>query len=132
MIVSMLGGRAAEEVIFNEITTGASNDFDQATRIAKAMVVDYGMSAMGPINFGPHQDITDWGKSYNQQNTIAESTLTQIDAEVKDIIDSCYKKSVALITKHKEELKKVAEALIKTESVDEDELIALIGQKPKA
>lgn len=131
MIVSMLGGRAAEEVMFDEITTGASNDFDQATRIAKGMVVDYGMSKMGPINFGPHQDITDWGKSYNQQNTIAESTLTQIDAEVKDIIDACYKQAVKLIRDHKAELKKVADELIKKESIDEDELIALIGEKPK-
>lgn len=130
MIVSMLGGRAAEEVIFNEITTGASNDFDQATRIAKGMVVDYGMSKMGPINFGPHQDITDWGKSYYQQNSIAESTLTQIDAEVKDIIDACYKDAVRLIKEHKAELKKVADELIKKESIDEDELIALIGPKP--
>jgi len=130
MIVSMLGGRAAEEVIFNEITTGASNDFDQATRIAKGMVVDYGMSKMGPINFGPHQDITDWGKSYYQQNSIAESTMTQIDAEVKAIIDECYKEAVKLIKAHKAELKKVADELIKKESIDEDELIALIGPKP--
>lgn len=130
MIVSMLGGRAAEEVIFGEVTTGASNDFDQATRIAKGMVVDYGMSNMGPINFGPHQDITDWGKSYYQQNSIAESTMTQIDSEVKAIIDWCYKESVKLIKEHKAELKKVADELIKKESIDEDELIALIGPKP--
>ena len=61
-IAVMMGGRAAEEVIFNEVTTGASNDFDQATSVAKAMVVEYGMSSLGPINFGPTRDVTEWGK----------------------------------------------------------------------
>jgi cell division protease FtsH len=70
----MLGGRAAEEVVFNDVTTGASNDFDQATQIARSMVIDYGMSELGPINFGPTQDITDWGKTYYGQNTVSEST----------------------------------------------------------
>ncbi len=128
MIVMMLGGRAAEEVVFKEITTGASNDFGQATRIAKAMVVDYGMSELGPINYGPNQDITEWGASY-QQNTVSEETLSKIDAEVKKIIDACYKKSLKLIKEHRTQLDKVAEELILHESMDEDEFEALVGKK---
>lgn len=128
MIVTMLGGRAAEEIVFKEITTGASNDFGQATRIAKGMVVDYGMSDMGPINYGANQDITDWGASY-QQNTVSEETLSKIDAEVKKIIDRCYKMSLKLINDHRSELDKVAEALIQHESMDEDEFETLVGKK---
>lgn len=129
MIRTMLGGRAAEEVIFGEVTTGASNDFDQATRIAKSMVIDYGMSSLGPINYGPHQDITDWGKAYYQQNSVSENTMYLIDTEVKKIIDACYKDAVALIKKHRKELHAVAKELIKTESMDEDEFEKIVGKK---
>lgn len=129
MIVTMLGGRAAEEVVFGEITTGASNDFGQATRIAKGMVVDYGMSDLGPISFGPNQDVTDWGKSYYQQNTVSEETMGKIDDEVKKIIDRCYKDAVSLIKKYRKELDAVAEELIKTESMDEDEFEKIVGKK---
>lgn len=129
MIVSMLGGRAAEEVVFNEITTGASNDFDQATSIARAMVVDYGMSDLGPINYGANQDITNWGGYYGQ-NTVSEETLNKIDLEVQKIIQSSYKSAVALVKQHRAELDKVAEALMKTESLDEDEFVTIVGVKP--
>jgi len=129
MIVSMLGGRAAEEVVFNEITTGASNDFDQATSIARAMVVDYGMSDLGPINYGANQDITNWGGYYGQ-NTVSEETLNKIDLEVQKIIQSSYKSAVALVKQHRAKLDKVAEALMKTESLDEDEFVTIVGVKP--
>lgn len=129
MIVTMLGGRAAEEVVFGEITTGASNDFGQATRIAKGMVVDYGMSDLGPINYGPNQDITDWGKAYYQQNTVSEETMAKIDNEVKRIIDGCYKEAVRLVKKYRKELDAVADTLIRTESMDEDEFEKIVGKK---
>jgi len=126
MITSMLGGRAAEETVFNEVTTGASNDFNQATSIARAMVVDYGMSDLGPINFGDSNDATDWGRYYGQ-NSISEETMHKIDMEIEKIIKSCYKDAVALIKKHRTKLDKVATALIKSESLDEDEFVALVG-----
>ncbi len=131
MIVSMLGGRAAEEVVFDEITTGASNDFDQATSIARAMVVDYGMSDLGPINYGANQDVTNWGGYYGQ-NTVSEETLNKIDMEVQKIIQSSYKNAVALIKEHREKLDKVADALMKTESLDEDEFVTIVGVKPSS
>lgn len=130
MIIGILGGRAAEEVVFGEVTTGASNDFDQATRIAKSMVIDYGMSDLGPINYGPHQDITDMGRPYYAQNTVSEQTLTHIDEEVRKIIDAAYISAVKIIKKHRKELDKVAKELIKNESIYEDEFVKLVGKKP--
>src|SRR3989338_4267184 len=132
MIISMLGGRAAEEVVFDEITTGAANDFDQATHIAHSMVVEYGMSPLGPINYGPTQDASEWGRTYFVQNTISDETMSKIDIEVSNIISSCYKSAVALIKKHRKELDKVAEALVKQESIDEDEFEKLVGEKSKS
>ncbi len=129
MITSMLGGRAAEEVVFGDVTTGASNDFDQATQIARGMVVDYGMSSLGPINFGPTQDITEWGKSYYGQNPVSEATMSKIDNEVKRIIDECYVQAIALIKKNRKALDNVADELLKKESIDGDEFEKIVGKK---
>ena len=103
-ITVMLGGRAAEELVFNEITTGAANDFDQATRLARLMVVEYGMSDLGPINLGPTIDVTEWGKSFFQQDQISEETLAKIDREVKKILDACYKRAKEILKTHRKEL----------------------------
>lgn len=130
-IVSMLGGRAAEDVVFNEVTTGASNDFNQATRIAKSMVIDYGMSDLGPINYGPNQDVTDYGRAYYQQNNISEETMSRIDKEVEKIISEAYTQAKALIKKHRKQLDAVASELIKHESLDEDEFVKIVGKKPE-
>ena len=127
----MMGGRAAEEVVFNEVTTGAANDFDQATQIAKAMVVEYGMSELGPINFGPTMDITEWGKTYWEQNSVSQEMLAKIDSEVKKIITSRYKIAVQTIKEKKEILSQVATALLKTESLDQDEFEKIVGTKQK-
>ena len=127
----MMGGRAAEEAIFNETTTGAANDFDQATNIAKAMVVEYGMSDLGPINFGPTRDVTEWGKTYWEQNTVSQEMLAKIDAEVKEIITSHYKIAVQTVKANKKLLDDVAVALLKTESLDQDEFEKIVGTKPK-
>lgn len=129
-IISMMGGRAAEKLIFNEVTTGAASDFDQATRIARAMVVEFGMSDLGPINFGPSYEI-EWGRRYWDQNTISESMLAKIDAEVKKIIDYCYQKAEKILLKNKPLLDKVADELLKKESLDDEEFLKIVGPKPK-
>jgi len=128
-IMVMMGGRAAEEVVFGEITTGAANDFDQATQIARAMVVEYGMSSLGPINFGPTFDVTEWGKNYSEQSPISQEMLAKIDEEIKKIITTAYKKSVSLIKEKKDLLDKIAETLIKKESLDQDEFEKIVGKK---
>ncbi len=130
-ITSMMGGRAAEAIVFKEVTTGAANDFDQATQIAKAMVVEYGMSDLGPINFGPTMDITEWGKAYFEQNNISQEMMAKIDQEVKKIVESCYQKAVTIIQEKRQLLDKVAEELIKRESLDGDEFEKIVGEKKK-
>ncbi len=130
-IISMLGGRAAEETIFNEITTGAANDFDQATQIAKAMVVDYGMSKLGPMNFGPTMDLAEWGKSYWEQNSVSQEMMAKIDNEIQFIINEAYKKAVEVVKGQRKYLDLIAEELIKKESLDQDEFEKIVGEKPK-
>jgi len=128
-IAVMMGGRAAEEVIFNEITTGASNDFDQATQVAKAMVVEYGMSSLGPINFGPTRDVTEWGKTYYEQNVLSQEVMNRIDAEIKKIIMTAYGQAVEIVKSKKKLMDQVAEVLIKKESIDQDEFEKIVGKK---
>lgn len=132
VITSMMGGRAAEEIVFNEITTGAANDFDQATRIARAMVVEYGMSPLGPINFGPTTDVTEWGRQYWEQNNVSEGVMMQIDTEVNKILVEAYDRAKKLITKYRTQLNSVAEELIKKESLDDEEFLKLVNGKAKS
>ena len=127
----MMGGRAAEGIVFDDITTGASNDFDHATRIAKAMVLEFGMSDLGPINFGPSMDATEWGRSSYDQNTVSQEMLAKIDEEIKKIIDTAFKQATGIIAKNRKALDKVAAELIKKESVDQDEFEKIVGPKPK-
>jgi len=130
-IAVMMGGRAAELTIFNEITTGAANDFDQATQIAKAMVTEFGMSNLGPINYGPTMDITEWGKSYYEQNNISQDMMAKIDNEIKKIIDEAYQIAVGYIQKNRSLLDRVADQLLKVESLDQDEFEKIVGKKEK-
>ncbi len=123
----MMGGRAAEDLIFKEITTGAANDFDQATQIAKAMVVEFGMSDLGPINFGPSNDIT-LGRGYFQDQGLSQEKMAQVDKEITKIISQCYKNAVKILTDNKSVLDKVAKELIKKESLDQEEFEALVKQ----
>ncbi len=128
----MMGGRAAEITVFNEITTGAANDFDQSTRIAKAMVMEYGMSDLGPVNFGPTMDVTEWGKAYYEQNAISQEMLGKIDEEVKKILELAYSQAVALLKEKRELLDKVATRLIETENMDSEEFESIVGKKINA
>lgn len=128
-IAVMMGGRAAEETIFNEITTGAANDFDQATQIARAMVVEYGMSDLGPINYGPTMDITEWGKNYMDQSPISQEMMAKIDSEVKRIINNAYNTATKIIKDNRKTLDKVATSLLKKEGLDQDEFEKIVGVK---
>ncbi len=128
-IAVMMGGRAAEEVFFKEMTTGAANDFDQATTVAKAMVSEYGMSNLGPINLGPTYDITEYGKSVWQETQISQEMLAKVDQEVTRILDEAYNKAVSIIKLNRAKLEKVADELFTKESLDEDEFEAIVGPK---
>lgn len=131
-ISSMLGGRAAEELIFNEMTSGASNDIDKATMVAREMVIEFGMSSLGPINFGPTIDTTEWGGRYYNESQVSQEMQSKIDREVKIIIDECYKKACAILKKLKNKLDLVAEELIKRETLEREDFEKLMGHKKPA
>ncbi len=125
-IMVSLGGRIAEEIIFDDITTGASQDIKQATGIAKSMVTKYGMSdKIGLINYGEDEDEVFIGRDLAHTRGYADTTAALIDAEVKKIVDECYEKSRKLIDENKEVLTKCAELLIEKEKIGQEEFEAL-------
>ncbi len=129
-ITAMLGGRAAEETVFNEMTSGASNDIAQATKIARAMVIEWGMSDLGPINLGPDTGMGDFGQmEWYEQASNSPAFLEKIDTEVKKILDTCYKAAVKLVKEKRKILDKVSEALLKKETLDRDEFEKIVGRK---
>lgn len=129
-ITSMLGGRAAEEVVFNEMTSGASNDIEVATRLARAMVVEFGMSQLGPINLGPQYDADDFGKvNWYEPATISQAMQEKVDQEVAGIMDKTYKEAVAIIKKERRTLDAVSKALLDKETLDRDAFEKIVGKK---
>jgi len=123
----MFGGRAAEKLIFNEMTTGAANDISQATRIARAMVINFGMSSLGPIFLGPQIDGDETGKTWYEPNNVSPEMQAKIDKEIKDITDSAYKSAQEILKSNKGKLDKIAKALIEKETLEEDEFKRLMG-----
>jgi cell division protease FtsH len=130
-ITTMLGGRASEEIVFNEMTSGASNDIEQATRLARAMVVSFGMSSLGPIDFGPQTSYDEMGKpSWHEPAHVSAAMSEKVDKEIKIIIDSCYKDAVSIVRKKRKILNKVGEALLKKETLDREDFEKIVGKKP--
>jgi cell division protease FtsH len=130
-IAMTMGGRAAEELIFNEMTSGAANDIDQATRIARYMVMEFGMSELGPINFGPQMDVTEWGKALSEAQQISPEMMSKIDTEVQKLVNAGYKEAMDILKKHKKQLDRIAGELVKKETVEGDEFEAMMGGPKK-
>ena len=133
-IVSLLGGRVAEQIIFNDISTGASNDIQRATKTAKNMITKYGMSEkLGPIAFGSDNDEVFIGKDYNHMRDYSENVAAVIDEEVERIITDAYKRAEKILTEHIDQLHIVSEALIKLEKIDKEQFEALMttGELPQ-
>jgi cell division protease FtsH len=125
----MLGGRAAEEVVFNEMTSGASNDIAQATKIARAMVVEFGMSDIGPINFGPDMGLGDFGQmEWYEQAQNSPAFMEKIDTATKKFLDDGYKAAVKLIKEKIKLLDKVSQALLEKETLDRDDFEEIVGK----
>ena len=125
-IVVGLGGRVAEEIIFDDITTGASQDIKQSTALARAMVTKYGFSEkVGLINYGSDEDEVFIGRDLAHTRTYGEGVATVIDEEIKRIIDECYAKARSIINEHKAILDKCAEILIEKEKITREEFEAL-------
>ena len=118
-----LGGRVAEEISFGEITTGAQNDLSEATKLARKMVTEYGMSdKLGPRTFGQRQELVFLGREISEQRDYSDKTAQTIDEEVHDIIQRAYNTAKKILTKNKAKLKQIAEELIAHETLEEPAL----------
>jgi len=129
-IISLLGGRAAEEIILGDISTGASNDIQRATNIAKNMVTKYGMSEkLGPISLGSQHAEVFLGRDYNDMKNMSDATASLIDTETRRIIDESYSKAKEMLLNHKDELEAVAQALLKYEKLNAKQFVSVIEGK---
>ena len=127
-IVSLLGGRAAEELVLNDVSTGASNDIERASKIARDMVTKYGMSEkLGTIMFGSGQEEVFLGRDFTQTKNFSEETAGIIDEEVKKIIDKAYQTAKYILREHAEKLNIVAGILLEKEKIDGDEFDAIFN-----
>jgi len=123
-----MGGYAAEEIIFQENTTGAQNDIDQATEIARRMVCEWGMSkSLGPVAFGQKEEPIFLGKEIARHRDYSEETAKQIDKEIRYIVESGLKKAKDLLTEHKDNLELLATTLVEKETLDDAQIRELLG-----
>ncbi len=125
-ISGLLGGRIAEELVFDEVTTGAQNDFEQATKIARAMVTEYGMSPLGPIQYERPESSIFLGRDYNKSRDFSGQVAYEIDEEVRKIINNQYKITVKIMKDNKELLDLIANALIERETITKEQIDYLV------
>ena len=131
-ISGLLGGRVAEELIFNEVTTGAHNDFEKATKIARAMVTEYGMSDLGPMQFEHQESSVFLGRDYNKSQNFSSKVAFEIDQEQRKIINECYEKTKKIISENKDLLELIANTLLEYETITKEQIDYLVenGQMP--
>ena len=128
MMAVTMGGRVAEEQIFDEVTTGASNDLERATKIALSMIKRYGMSEnLGPRTFGKREEMVFLGRDVNEERDYGDAVAEEIDGEVKDLIYKAYNVAQELLTSHKPKLVQISEYLIEHEVVSGEELNRLFN-----
>lgn len=126
-ITSYMGGRVAEELFFDDVTTGASNDIERATNIAKDMVTLYGMSDLGPIKYNGGSENVFLGRDYNQPNNVSGQVAFEIDQEVRKIVNSCHDKARELIKEHEVELTRIATALMEYETLTAEQIHKVVN-----
>lgn len=126
-IAKGMGGRAAEEIKFGRLTTGASNDIQQATNLARAMVCQYGMSRLGPINFGHKSENPFLGRDWGESRNYSESLAHEIDVEVSKLINSQYELAKQTLVDHMDVFERCAQILVDAETLDSDEFLAVIN-----
>lgn len=126
-ITAVLGGRAAESLVFNELTTGAANDIEQATQIARRMVVDFGMSELGPMNLGPQVEYSEMGRAlWMEPSQLSPEMAATVDKEVKKIIDQCSQQTFEILKKQRKKLDLVAKNLLEKETIEQEEFEGLM------
>jgi len=116
-----MGGRAAEDLVFKDITTGASSDINHVTNIARNMVVEWGMTDLGPINWGPQIDTDDFGKAWMEPSKISDTMQGKVDTEIKKLVDTALLRAEALLKKNRKKLDELAKLLVEKESLDDKE-----------
>ncbi|GDX62193.1 ATP-dependent zinc metalloprotease FtsH [Candidatus Levyibacteriota bacterium] len=125
-ITAMLGGRAAEQIVFKEMTTGASDDIEKATGVVRKMVMEFGMSELGPVNLDMDT------QSPYEQSSLSPEMAAKVDIEIKKIIDNCYKNALSVLTKSRDKLDNIAGQLLQNETIESEEFVKLIGPKKRA
>ncbi len=130
-IIFALGGRVAEEIIFGEQTTGAQNDFEQATSIARRMVTQWGMSRLGPLTFGRRDEQVFLGKELAVHKDYSEKTAIEIDQAVQEIVMECYHKAKSILETNIDGLKLLADALLERETLVTEEIDEILGPRPE-
>ena len=128
-ICGLLGGRVAEEITFKEVTTGAQDDFKKATKIARSMVTEYGMSNLGPMMLEEPSENTFLGRDYNKNRNVSDTVAHEIDEEMRSIINSCYDKTKKIISENKDLLKLIAETLLEEETITKEQIDYLVEHK---
>ena len=127
-LAGLLGGRAAEELMFDDVTTGAASDLEQATKLARKMVCEYGMSEdLGPMTFGQKQELVFLGREIAEQRDYSEAVAQEIDREVRRFIDEAYNRAKEILTTYRDKLTALAQRLIDEESLEEAELGAMLA-----
>ena len=125
-ICGLLGGRIAEELTFNEITTGAQDDFKKATNIARRMVTEFGMSSLGPMTLEETSENTFLGRDYNKNKNFSDIVAHEIDEEMRSIISECYQKSKKILKENQKLLKLIAETLLEEETITKEQIDSLV------
>jgi cell division protease FtsH len=129
----LLGGRAAEELVIQDVTTGAASDLERATKIARDMVMRYGMSdSLGPLTFGQREELVFLGREIGEQRDYSEAVAQEIDSEVRRIIDEAYQRAKEVLTTHREHLDALANKLVEVETLDEEAFNALVSEEEPA
>jgi cell division protease FtsH len=128
-IAVMMGGRLAEEIFLNQMSTGAGNDIERATEMARKMVCEWGMSSLGPLTFGKKEEQIFLGREISQHRDFSEETAREIDSEVRRLVGAGYEKAKNIITENRESLIRIAQALLEREVLDANELKLILEGK---
>ncbi len=128
-ISGLLGGRVAEELVFDEVTTGAHNDFEKATKIARAMVTEYGMSSLGPVQFEQQEGSVFLGRDYTKSRNFSGQVAFEIDQEMRKIIDECYEVTKKIIKENRDLLDLIANTLLEHETITKEQIDYLVEHK---
>jgi cell division protease FtsH len=129
-ITMALGGRLAEEIEFGDVTTGASNDFEKATELARRMVTQYGMSELGPIQYGRGAHQVFLGRDIGEERNYSEEVASKIDSEVRKIIESCYANGKRILNENWSKVQRMVASLLEYETVEAEEVKSILDGRP--